>query len=295
MVTAGTRQSRIRSILAALVWPFGALLSWLGQLGQGGLNGWQAGTYRLAVIWTTLSLAVRPSSWPRTVRNVFARQMLFTGVDSLSFTVRIALAVGIVVIVQSELWLQGLDQGDLSARLFLTILVRELGPLLANFVVIVRSATAIATELANMKLAGEVDVLDSQGLDPMTYLVMPRVLSVACSVFCLGVIFVIVCFAAGYVVGTLIGAITGGPYLFFEGVARSLQLEDLLFFVPKTFLTGLFVGVIASIEGLSVKGAVTEVPQVASRSAIYSLTAVLVVSAILSLMIYGRLLIFQVL
>ena len=186
MQTAGSRQSWSRAALAWLVWPISALLNWLGNLGQGGLNAWQAGTYRLAVIWTALTLALRPSSWPRTVRNVFARQMLFTGVDSLAFTVRIALAVGIVVIVQSELWLQAVDQDDLSARLFLMILVRELGPLLANFVVIVRSATAIATELANMRLAGEVDVLDSQGLDPMTYLVMPRVLSVGCSVFCLG-------------------------------------------------------------------------------------------------------------
>lgn len=282
--------------LAAFVGSFlAAIAAWTKRVGQVALVAWDHATYILAVIWAVLALALRPASWPRTVRSVLARQILFTGVDAFDFTVRIAVAVGIVVIVQTQLWLQAIAEPDLPGQLFLRIFVRELGPFLANLIVIVRSGTAISTELAGMRLSGEVDVLDSQGLDPMIYLVMPRVLSVALCVFCLAVLFVTVCFVSGYFVGVLMGAITGGPYLFFSSVFRQLEVEDLLFFLPKTLVTGLFIGTIATTAGLSVRGAMTEVPQVATRAGIRSLTAVFLVSAILSLLIYGRFLIFQIL
>lgn len=279
-----------RRLLLVVTVPLAAL----EKSGDSALTAWRTATYILAVIATSLALAVRPSSWPRTVRSVLARQILFTGFDAVGFTMRIAAAVGVVVVVQTQIWIQSVGDTDLPGPLLLKVIVRELAPLLANFIVIVRSATAIGTELATMKLAGEVDVLDSQGLDPMKYLVMPRVLGVGISVFCLSVIFVAVCFVSGFVVGTLIGAITGGPGAFFGSFFRAVSTDELIFFLPKTLIAGLFTGAIASIEGLSVRGASTEVPQVAGRGAVRALTTVFMVSAILSLLIYGRLLIFQV-
>lgn len=294
MATRPSIMPVLRSVWSRIFTLFNALLNVVERTGESALSAWRTASYVLSVIAASVLLAVRPSSWPRTTRQVLARQILFTGVDAVGFTIRIAAAVGVVVVVQTELWVRSVGDTDLPGSLLLKVIVRELAPLLANFIVIVRSATAISTELATMKLAGEVDVLDSQGLDPQKYLVMPRVLGVSLSVFCLSVIFVAVCFISGYVVGTLIGAITGGPGAFFGSFFRAVEAEELIFFLPKTLVAGLFTGAIASIEGLSVRGATTEVPQAAGRGAIRSLTTVFAVSAILSLLIYGRLLIFQV-
>lgn len=251
-------------------------------------------TYPLGVLGSALLLALQPRVWTRPVRNVLARQVLFTGVEALFFSVRVSVAVGILIVVQAQLWLSQIGESEWMGNLLLNVLVREIGPLLANFVVVVRSGTAIATELAHMRLEGEVDVLDAQGLDPMIYLVMPRVIATAISVFCLAVVIVTVTFLSGYVVGELLGAVRGGPAVFFSGILSEVGVEELYFFLPKTLISGLLIGAICSVEGLSIRGAVTEIPQIAGRGAVRSLTIVFGVSAVLSLIIYGSVLFIDV-
>lgn len=251
--------------------------------------------YVVAVAVGSLWLATQPRSWPRTVREVFARQLLFTGYDAIGFALRVAFAAGLLVIVQIELWMQTIADADLSGQLFLRIFLRELGPFLANLIVILRSGTAVATEMARMKVDGDIEVLETQGIDPMTYLVMPRVLSVGLSVFGLAVLLIAFSFFSGYVVGTTIGVFNASPYDFVQGILRQLQTEDVLFFLPKTLISGLLVGSIACVTGLEIQDRDTEIPQMAGRCAVRSLTAVFFVAMMLSLSIYGRLLIFQVL
>lgn len=267
----------------------------LEGVGVGWLTAWQYATYLVAVSGSALLLGLFPQTWPRTVRNVWARQVLFTAVEGVWLAVRIAVAVGLLLVVQVELWLQnvGTESGLVEPFLW-SMVIRELGPLLVTLVVIVRSSTAIAAELATMKLEGEVDVLDAQGIDPMTYLVVPRVWGVAVSTFCLGVVFVAATFCGGYLVGSWMGVFSRGPTAFFDDLLIHASWQDLWFFLPKTLLAGAFIGCISSVEGLSVRREKTEVPQAASRAAVRSLTASFLVSAILSLLIYGRILIFEV-
>lgn len=267
----------------------------IAQTGHGVVRGVGAAGYIVAVIWAALWLATLPSSWTRAVRNVFARQLLFTGVDGLLVALRVGAAVGIVLIVETALWIEAFGGGtEMVTPLLVKAIIRELAPLIAGLVVVGRSGAAIATELANMRVRGELEVLDAQGIDPMTYLVMPRLLGVPISVFCLGVVIILAMFASGYLVGVLMGAIHADPGTFFTGVLREFTWEDAIFFVPKTLITGLFVGAICAVQGLSVRGAATDVPLVASRSGVKAMTAIFAVSAVLSLIIYGRVLIFQV-
>lgn len=272
----------------------GAMLSPLTSLGSGAVGAWEYASFLVAALGAVLWLALLPSTWRRTVRNVLARQLLFTAVDGLAFCMRIAAAVGIMLIVQAELWVRNTGGQGLLGPLLFQAIVRELGPLLASFLVIVRSGNAITTELAGMRLAGEVDVLDAQGIDPTIYLVVPRAVGVSLSVFLLAVVFVATTFVSGYVVGMLMGVMSRGPAAFFDQLFAAAGREDLYFFLPKTLLVGLVVGTICAVEGLSVRRAATEVPQAASRSATRSLTAVFAVSAVLSLLLYGRILIFEV-
>ena len=170
--------------------------------------------------------------------------------------------------------------------ILVAVIVRELGPLLANFVIIGRSGAAITTELGNMKVNGEVRLLDAQGLDPFTYLVLPRVFGMMISVFCMTIIFIVVAFAGGFLSGVLMGAQTGTPRLFMESVMSALTPADVFSLLAKSLLPGLLTGTICCTEGLSVQGAVTEVPQATTRSLVRSVGALFVVSAVISLLIY---------
>jgi len=189
-------------------------------------------------------LALRRDSWTEPVRGVLARQLLFTGVDGTSAAIRFGAAVGVVIIVQTALWVDAIGLStEVIAPMLWRAIVRELAPLLACLVVIGRSGIAISTELATMLVDGELEVLDAQGIDQ---------------------------------------------------ILRQFNTLDLVFFVPKTIIAGGFAGAICCLDGLNVRGTITDVPRVSSRSGIHALTAVFAISAILSIVIYGRFLFFKV-
>ncbi len=134
---------------------------------------WREWQYLAAVLGATLFLSAQPRYWRRTVREAFQRQFFFFGVESVRFIFMLAALVGISVVVQMGVWTGRLGQSQKLGPLLVIVVARELGPLFANFVLIVRGGSAIVTELGIMKVGGEVRVLEAQGLDPLLFLVMP--------------------------------------------------------------------------------------------------------------------------
>ncbi len=119
------------------------------------------------------------------VRDVLWRQVYFTAVRGTPFTLLVALLVALAVAAQSPY--SAAAGGDVLGTVLVATLVRELAPLLTAWIVIARSGTAIAAELATMRIEGEVDALVGMGIDPFEYLVIPRVVGTAVAVVSLTV------------------------------------------------------------------------------------------------------------
>src|SRR4030095_16548781 len=124
------------------------MLMWAGASGRlsqntlAGVGGsarqqWREVQYLAAVLGTTLFLSAQPRRWRRTVRSVFARQLLSSGVESVRFILIVAVLVGISVVVQLGVWTGKLGQSQTLGQLLVLVVARELGPLFANFVLIV--------------------------------------------------------------------------------------------------------------------------------------------------------------
>jgi phospholipid/cholesterol/gamma-HCH transport system permease protein len=258
----------------------------VGGIGQFFVEQARSVAYLAGVVAGVVRVAVRPRHWPRTVRNVLARQILFTGVEATRFISLIALLVGVSIVVQVQLLLTRVGQSELLGPILVAVIIRELGPLLTNFVVIGRSGAAITTELGNMKVNGEIRLLDAQGLDPFTYLVLPRVMGMMISIFCLTIVFIVVAFASGFFSGVLMGANTGTPGMFLDSVMSALTPADVFSLLAKTLIPGMVTGAICCTEGLSIQGAVTEVPQATTRGLVRSVGALFIVSALVSILIY---------
>ena len=249
----------------------------------------------LSILWVTLFLTLRPKTWSPSVRAIFSRQLQFTAVDSIPTALQLSATVGVLIIVQAAIWMDRLGiSTDAVAPVLWRFVVREAAPLLACMVVIGRSGVAIGTELATMRAGGEIEVLDSHGIDPMTYLVLPRILAMILSVFCLALVMAATIVVTGYYVGWLMSVIRISWIEFFTDIARNINGEDLVFFGSKTLIAGGFAGAICCTDGLYVRGAITDVPKVSSRVGIRALTAVFIVSAILSILFYGKLLVFKI-
>jgi phospholipid/cholesterol/gamma-HCH transport system permease protein len=259
----------------------------LADVGTLVLEQWHTVQYLAAALGATLFICAQPRRWGRTVRGVFSRQLFSFGVESVPFVLVLAVLVGISVVVQLWIWTGRLGQSQKLGPLLVVVVARELGPLFANFVLIVRGGSSIATELGIMKVGGEVRVLDAQGVDPLAFLVMPRVLAMAVSAFCLTVIFVFSAFASGYGFSALFGHASVSAGVFLITVFKAVHPFDAIGFLVKCLLPALLTGVICSTQGLSVEGGVSQVPVAAKRALAQSLFALFLTSAIVSLLAYS--------
>jgi phospholipid/cholesterol/gamma-HCH transport system permease protein len=239
-----------------------------------------------AVMFGSLVLVFRRRSWPRTVREQIGKQIMFTGYDALGLVSLIAVLVGLSVVAQAQLWLGRFGQSNMLGPLLVAVIVREAGPLMVNFLVIGRSGTAIVTELATMRVHGQVHLMDSQGLDPMIFLVMPRVAGVAISILCLTIFFICFSLASGFLVGLFLNAGTHDPALFIQSILKPVQISDIVNLLAKTLLPGMLTAVICCMEGLKIGGAATEVPQAATRAVVRSISGLLIISAVISVLTY---------
>jgi phospholipid/cholesterol/gamma-HCH transport system permease protein len=256
------------------------------RIGADARGRWHVAQRSAAVMWGSVVLVFTSKAWPRTVREQIGKQILFTGFEALGLTSLIAALAGISVVAQAQLWLGRFGQSEMLGPLLIAVIVREAGPLLVNFLVIARSGTAIVTELATMRVHGQVRVMDAQGLDPMIFLVMPRVVGMAVSILCLTIYFIGFSLAAGFLVGLFLEVGTHDPGLFIESVLKPIQVSDILNLLAKTLIPGLLTGVICCIEGLTITGNVTDVPQAATKAVVRSIAGMLVISAIISIMTY---------
>lgn len=261
-------------------------MSLLGTLGCRAIRRLRHEVALFAVAGTILRLAARRRYWPRTSRAVLARQILFTGVEALGFVSLVAMLTGVSVVVQAQVWLGKAGQSGLLGAVLTTVILRELAPFLVNIIVIGRSGTAIAVELASMKISGEIRVLAAQGLDPLLYLAMPRVLAMAVSVFCLTVWFTLAAFVSGYAFGILFGVSGTDPLLFLNTVLKGLKPADIYNLLAKTLLPGMATAALCVMEGLSAQASITEVPQAATRAVVRSIAALFFISAIVSVLTY---------
>jgi phospholipid/cholesterol/gamma-HCH transport system permease protein len=257
----------------------------LAAIGRFAINQVAKINHLAAVIGAVIYVGFQPRRWSPVVRNVLARQILFSGVDAITFISFIALLVGVSIVVQASIWLRTLGQTQLLGPLLVTVVIRELGPLLANFVVIGRSGNAIAAELGNMKVSGEVQLLDAMGLDPFVYLVIPRVIGFAVSVFCLTILFFVVSLTSGYIL-SLLGQHPLPPLEFMDSIGESLRPSDVVLVLVKTLVPALIAGTICCTEGLAVTNTITEVPIATTRSLQRSVFALFLVSAAASFLSY---------
>ena len=266
---------------------FGPLFSQvMGGLGERVWAQWDELRHTAAVIGTVLGTSVRPRPWGRTVRKAFAQQVLSIGVEPLWFVGAVAVFVGISVVVQLTFWVGEAGQSQLLGPLLVTVVARELGPVLINLIVIVRSGSAMTTELGVLKINGEVRALEAQGGDPFLQLVMPRVLGTAVSAFCLTVVFILVAFASGYLFAAWTGKGSRDLLLFADTVSSAVQPKDIFNILAKSILPALFASASCCIGGLGVGGSVTEIPRATQRALTRSVAGLFVISAVVSLLTY---------
>lgn len=257
----------------------------------GGLGGWVWAQWHelrhaAAVIGTVLAVCVQPSDWARPARKAFVRQVLAIGVEPLWFVGAVAAFVGISVVVQLTFWVGEAGQSQLLGPLLVAVVARELGPVLINLIVIVRSGSRITSELGFLKINGDVRTLENQGGDPFSQLVVPRVLGMVVSTLCLTISFILAAFASGYLFAAWMGIGNPDLLLFADTVSGAVQPKDVFNILAKSILPALFAGSSCCIGGLGVSGTFAEIPPATQHALTRSVAGLFVISVAVSLLTY---------
>lgn len=196
--------------------------------------------------------------------KILIMQVLFTFVEALGISSLLALGIGAAVNVLGLPLLSSFSQEKLIYPLLITIITRELGPLLTAFIIIARSATAIATEVAGMVVSHEIEAYISVGVDPFEHIAVPRFLGVTLSLFLLNIYFSIFGLAGSFFVVQIISPVPATDY--FNNLLQNLALADILVSLLKSVVFGMILAIVATVQGFSVERASTEIPQAGLRA-----------------------------
>jgi phospholipid/cholesterol/gamma-HCH transport system permease protein len=220
----------------------------------------------------------------RTIVSVVSAQIYFTGWQAMPLISVLALATGSIVILQSSAQLSLLGGSSMIGNLLVVIIVREVGPLLTALVVIARSGTAVASEIGNMRANREIEALESMGINPLSFIVFPRILGGVISVICLAYYYIVIALFGGYLFTRLIHDM---PLSFFtESLVRALAVEDIFLFLVKTGFGGMIIFVVSCYQGLLVKRSPHEVPQVTTKAVVDSIIYVTVFNLTVTTLFY---------
>jgi phospholipid/cholesterol/gamma-HCH transport system permease protein len=144
----------------------------------------------------------------------------------------------------------------------------------------------MTTELGVLKINGDVHALEAGGSDPFSHLVLPRVLGMAMSTFCLTIVFTLVAFASGYLFAAWMGKGSRDLLLFADTISSAVQPKDIFNILAKSILPALFASASCCIGGLGVGGSVGEIPQATQRALTRSVAGLFVISVVVSLLTY---------
>lgn len=216
--------------------------------------------------------------------RIALNQVYFTAWQALPLVSIVALLLGFVAIGQAASSLQMLGADKIVAQVLVLVIIRELGPLLTGIMVIGRSGTAIAVELGTIQVNREMKPLQAMGIDPLHYIMLPRIAGGVVSVLLLVVSFDVISLIGAFFFAKIhLGlpfAVLGRRFLEF------LSFSDLLVTVVKATVFGLIVVITCTYRGLAVRGAFTEVPQAGTKGVVAAMLGVFVLNALISLLIY---------
>lgn len=251
------------------------------------LGRWLIIELRTVASYATLTLlaagaVLRRREGTRLVRGQIARQIVFSGWDAVPFVAFMGAAVGLTTVAVAATLLPSGQTPQLIGKVLTFVLVRELAPWITAIVVILRSCSAITVELGYMSSRGEVEAMQTLGIDPIRFILLPRFAGLIVSQVALTVVFVIAAFASGLATAAALGVAPtlGG----LEDATRHLAPVDVAVVLAKATACGTIVAAVSCYHGLSVGRDITETPRRTTRALMEALVHCTLASALLTLL-----------
>ena len=196
------------------------------------------------------------------------------GVDSLSVVLLSGVFTGMVMGLQGYYSLRKFNAESFLGSAVALGLLRELGPVLSAFMVTGRTGSAMAAEIGSMKVTEQIDALYSMAINPIQYLVSPRIIAGLFSMPLLTAIFDVVGIYGAYLVGVKLLGVSSGSY--FAGMQSSVVFHDVWSGLLKSVSFGLIITWVCCYKGFNALPMATGVGQATTESVVLCFVLILV-------------------
>ncbi len=223
-----------------------------------------------ALFFEVVKWSVRP---PYRVGNFFA-QLDFVGVGSIFIVSLTGIFSGMVFAHQSSRAFELFDAQSLVGPTVALTVTRELAPVFSALMVTMRAGSAMCTELGTMRVTEQVDALETMAVNPIQYLLVPRVIAGLIMVPVLVMLFDMAGMLGAYFVAVVVKGISAGTFL--ARTQQWLDPEDIAEGLLKGAVFGLFVALVACYKGYSASGGAKGVGQATTEAMVSSALGIFV-------------------
>lgn len=218
-------------------------------------------------------------------RREIIKHMYISGVKSMMVCSIVALFGGMIFSLQTGLQLKVYGQSDFVPTMMINIMNKELGSLLTAIILTAFSGAAMAAELGTMKVSEEIDALEMMSINPVRFLVMPRVVSMMIMLPVLSIYTIILGVCGGAIICYFQLGLSMETY--FRRIQESIWFKDMYVGLLKSLVFALIISSISCANGLKATNGALGVGHATRVSVVSSYLMILVVGYFITSMFYG--------
>jgi len=239
----------------------------------------EAGRILLLLMQSVAWLFRSPLKWRETLT-----QMEEVGVHSVPVTLITAIFTGMVLALQSYIGFKRFNAETMVGTVVALSMVRELGPVLTGLIVAGRAGSEMAAELGTMKVTEQIDALYTLAVDPIPYLIVPRVIAGIVMLPVLTVLADCIGIAGGYVVA--VKMLHANPVIYMRRSFDFMEWRDIYIGLFKSSFFGLIISTVGCHKGLTTEGGAEGVGNATTGSVVLSSMLILISDYILTALFF---------
>ncbi len=217
-------------------------------------------------------------------KKLVLENMVKIGIDSFPLVGIISTFTGMVMVMETAITLKKFGGEIYVGGIVSLSMVRELGPVIVALIVAGRVGASIAAEIGSMKITEQIDALEVLGVNPVSYLITPRLLSAMVMLPVLTLMANFLSIIGGYIIGVYIVHIGSGVYLYqsFEFI----KVRDIFIGIIKAFVFGILIIGASCLEGLRTSGGAEGVGNATTNAVVNAFFLVILTNLILTAIFY---------
>ncbi|GBU25414.1 putative phospholipid ABC transporter permease protein mlaE [Fibrobacteria bacterium R8-3-H12] len=238
-------------------------------------------------------LAIRSFFHDRGNRKIDVEQIIAQvfniGVRSLPLIFIVGTILGSVLIINTAGLVPKIGFGNFFGNLMVIAIVRELGPILTGFLIAGRSGSSITTRIASMKVNSEIDALETLGINPMRFLVLPALIGAILAMLIANCFFCVSAIGSGFLITKIATILLEGFFntqlewnSYFISILAALKPVDFLMGFIKPCIFASIIATNACYYGTRIRNDQRAVPIATSQSVVSSFIFIVVSDLLLS-------------